>query len=152
VGPKQTNPSTSHAHSLCRLNNDRAVNTAEICIKGGQLRPQIIHSSAATRRRQSKIASVKKGTVDLTLRRNSRTGHLKRASPDLPCQESIAGPISRGVIAVCTTKGDVCLQHQKEWYCRWRSEGSVVRHQHHRHPQAAHCVPAIQPGTSVLHT
>ena len=102
------------AHSCCRLTNDRAVNTAEICIKGGQLRPQGIHSSAATRR-QSKIASIKKEIVGLLAsRRNSRACHLKRASPDLPRQESIAGPVPRGVIAVCTTKGDVCLRHQRE--------------------------------------
>ena len=75
------------AHSCCRLTNDRAVNTAEICIKGGQLRPQGIHSSAATRRRQSKIASIKKEAVDLTSRRNSRTCRLKKALPALYREE-----------------------------------------------------------------
>jgi len=69
------------------MTNDRAVNTAEICIKGGQLRPQFIHWSAATRRRQSKIASIKKEAVDLTSRRNSRTCHLKRALPPLYREE-----------------------------------------------------------------
>jgi len=113
---------------------------------------RIIHSSAATRR-QNNIASIKKEIVVLlTSRRNSRACHLKRALPELPHHGSIAGPVRRGIIVVCTTTGDVCLRHQREWYCRWRSEGSVVRHQYHRHPQAAHRVPAIQPGTSLLHT
>jgi len=86
-GPQANQPmSTSHAHSLFRLTNDRAVNTAEICIKGGQLRPQGIHSSAATRR-QSKIASIKKEAVDLTSRRNSRTCRLKKALPALYREE-----------------------------------------------------------------
>jgi len=111
--------STSHAHSLCRLTNDRAVKTAEICIKGEQLRPQI-HSLVSRYKKKTKQDNQHQEG-------NSRTCHLKRASPDLPHQESSAGPISRGVIAVCTTKGDVCLRHQKEWYCPWRSEGSKCR-------------------------
>jgi len=148
--------STSNAHSLCRLTNNRAVKTAETCIKGEQLRP---HSdSLACRYKRTKQDSQHRRHEE----RNSLSCHIKKKQPGLLPQESIAGPVTsrehcrpgteeylpfvlQKETFVCDTKGsDIVGDAQKRV--------SVVRHQYHRHPQAAHRVPATQPGTSLLHT